>query len=76
MSKGHSPRPYNAAQYGENFIRIFRKDDPVRSLVPGTIRARLSNCCGTITRLSEGRTYDVCVKCGLPCQATLTQINP
>lgn len=75
MSKGHSPRKYDPAVFGENFDRIFRRTDPVRSLVPGTIRARLSNCCGMVTRLSEGGTYHFCVKCGLPCQATLTQIN-
>ena len=48
--------------YRENYDRIFRKDDPIQSLVPGTIRNQLSDCCGKITR------SDICT-------TTLTKVN-
>jgi hypothetical protein len=75
MSKGHSPRPYDAERYGQNFDRIFRRDDPMRALKPGSLRIQLSDCCGTITRVSEGRTYHICDNCNHPCKVTLTDIS-
>jgi hypothetical protein len=75
MSKGHSPRPYLASLYGENYDRIFRNDDPVRSLVPGSVRKLVSDCCGDY--LKDGRAGELwCFGCGKQCNAKLVEINP
>jgi hypothetical protein len=75
MSKGHSPRPYDAERYGRNFDQIFRRDDPMRSLVPGSIREYRSLCCSEKVReLPNGDT--LCLNCGLTCFTKLVEINP
>jgi hypothetical protein len=70
MSKGYSPRPYNAERYGENFNQIFRKDDPIRSTRSGCVRVWRSDCCEAPV-YSDNR----CCECHLVCSTRLVEIN-
>ena len=71
--KGHSPRPYDTATFGQNFDRIFRKSDPAHSLTPGTVREYRSDCCEAPMFRDRGH---ICMKCKKWCQPVLTKTNP